>query len=72
MQSLQKFKNIMIPALKRGEDWRCRQLSSETHCKLPFSLTKNKVPTLNEYSHRFHFFYTTTLRPPKSFERLSS
>ena len=24
---------------------RCRQLSSETHCKVPFSLTKNKVLT---------------------------
>ena len=51
---------------------RCRQLSSETRCKVPFSLTKSKVSTLNEYSHRFHLFFTTTLRPPKSFERLNS
>ena len=65
-----KIKNVMIPALKRGEDDVGSYL--QKHCKVPFSLKKNKVPTLNEYSHRFHLFFTTTLRPPKSFDRLSS
>ena len=37
-----------------------------------FSLAKNMVLTLNECSVRFHLFYTTTLRPPESFESLSS
>ena len=37
-----------------------------------FSLAKNKVLTLNECRLRFYLFYTTTLRPPESFESLSS
>ena len=36
-----------------------------------FSLAKNKLPTLNECSHRLHLFCTTILRPPESFEKLS-
>ena len=71
MQSLQKFKNIMIPALKGGGDDVGSYLQKHT-AKSLFYLQKNKVPTLNEYSHRFHLFFTTTLRPPKSFERLTS
>ena len=61
----------MIPALKRGEDDVGSYLQKHTEKSL-FHQQKNKVPTLNEYSHRFHLFYTTTLRPPKSFESLSS
>ena len=37
-----------------------------------FSLAKNKVLTLNDFSLLFYLFYTTTLRPPESFESLSS
>ena len=37
-----------------------------------FSLAKNKVLTLNECRLRFYLFYTTILRPPESFESLSS
>ena len=47
-------------------------ISLKTHCKDPFSLTKNTVPTLNEVSHCIHLFYATMLRPPESFERLNS
>ena len=35
-------------------------------------LAKNKVITLNECNLRFFLFYTATLRPPESFESLSS
>ena len=34
-----------------------------------FSLAKNEVLTLNDCSLRFYLFYTTTLRPPESFEK---
>ena len=37
-----------------------------------FLLAKNKVLTLNECSLRFYLFYTATLRPPESFESVSS
>ena len=37
-----------------------------------FSLAENKVLTLNECSLRFYLFYAMTLRPPESFESLSS
>ena len=60
----------MIPALKRNEDDVGSYLQKDT-AKSLFHLQK-KVPTLNENSHRFHLFFTTTLRPPKSFDRLSS
>ena len=65
----------MIPALKRSEDDVGSYLQKHT-LQSPFFTNKItavvKVPTLIKYSHRFHLFYTTTLRPPKSFERLSS
>ena len=53
-QSLQKLNNIMIPALKRDRRG-CRQLSSKTHCKHPFSLAENTVPNSKRMlpSHSF-------------------
>ena len=59
----------MIPALKRDEDDVGSYLQKDT-AKSLFHLQKKKVPTLNENSHRFHLFFS--LRPPKSFDRLSS
>ena len=65
----------MIPALKRGEDDVGSYLQKHT-LQSPFFTNKikagGKVPTLIKYSHRLYLFFTTTLRPPKSFERLSS
>ena len=65
----------MIPALKRGEDDVGSYLQKHTLQSPSFTNKIKagvKVPTLIEYSNRFHLFFTTTLRPPKSFERLSS
>ena len=45
--------------------------SLETHYKTLFT-SKEQGSTLNECSHRFHLFCTTILRPPESFEKLSS
>ena len=48
--------------LRHSWTWICRNTLQR-----PFLLAKNKVPTLNECSHRFHLFCTTILRPSEQY-----